>query len=179
MKRLVSPFSRAMVSLGIVAAVFPLAAYTSVELTSTPWFCGSCHEMEPVKEGWMASEHYPRPDRPKGRRGASCRDCHLPGWHHPASVLAQKIRHGLKDGYRHFLPARDHEAKDFYFALKQVYLSQTTDAMCLRCHATVRDPAEDVIETGLGEIRGLHSSKEATVLRCVTCHKNMGHGIYE
>ncbi|MEN3039698.1 MAG: NapC/NirT family cytochrome c, partial [Candidatus Kryptonium sp.] len=52
--------------IGIVAVLFVLAF--SVEFTSRPSFCPTCHYMEPFYESWKASSH----------RDVTCVKCHFP-----------------------------------------------------------------------------------------------------
>jgi len=51
--------------------------YFAIESTSTVAFCTSCHEMKQANESLLMSKHANIPPE-KGRRNATCRDCHLP-----------------------------------------------------------------------------------------------------
>lgn len=159
--------------IGLVAGV-PLLAFGSVELTSTPAFCRSCHEIEPVYLGWSRSPHAPV----KGKERADCRDCHLPSWTNPLAVVWAKLTHGFKDAYHHYASEETRRAKDFYFRLKQSASREVSSDTCLGCHEEVLDPSKDVIESEDGTVRGLHTAKEIRKLACTMCHKNTGHGPY-
>ncbi len=55
-------------SVFIFVVVFSVVA---VEVTSTPWFCNSCHIMNPFYDNWVSSDH----------NEVSCIECHLqPGF---------------------------------------------------------------------------------------------------
>ena len=149
--------------------------YGSVELTSTPGFCRTCHEIQAPHDSWLRSPH----GKVKGKILATCRDCHVPSWKRPWAVIWFKLTHGLGDGYHHFAGNERHEDPEFYFGLKQKAMPDVPNATCLSCHQDIlRD--KDVIRTAeWGEIRGLHRSEEASKLSCTMCHKNTGHDIYD
>lgn len=151
-------------------------SYVGVEATSTPEFCGLCHEMEPVIVSWKNSEHYTF----DGEIRATCRDCHIPPWNDPVATLSVKITHGCRDLYLHF-GAKETMARepDYYFRLKENALPSMTDAMCLHCHADVRDPEKDRVTIDGKVIQGLHLQPEALKVSCIICHKHIGHGYYD
>jgi len=174
--------SRRLLAWGTAAAVsIPAVSWVSVETTSTPGFCASCHEMESVERAWRASEHFPK----DGHEGAECRDCHIPSWTRPHEVIAVKMRDGAKDVWFHLFPRRDLSDPASYYALKASVRDTMTDAPCVSCHEKVLSPDTDLIEVeGHGDepvriVRGLHSSDEARRQRCVGCHKHMGHTFYD
>ena len=151
----------------------PFLTYGSVELTSTPAFCRSCHEIAPAHQSWAAAEHAPK----QGKKRAGCRDCHVPCWHHPLDAIGVKLRHGLKDLTGHFGVDERRRVPDFYYALKHRARRDVDDRVCLDCHADIRTAAKDVIRAADGEVRGLHRSEEARKVRCLVCHKYTGHAV--
>ena len=151
--------------------LLPFFAYSSVELTSGPAFCSSCHEIGPAVESWRRSQHATI----KGKERADCRDCHVPHWGNPLAVIWVKVRHGFKDLYHHWASDRE---QGFYFRAKQTALADVDDETCLVCHEEIRG-AKDVIKTSEGVFRGLHASEEARKVPCTMCHKNTGHGPYQ
>jgi nitrate/TMAO reductase-like tetraheme cytochrome c subunit len=158
---------------GLVA--FPFFTFGSVELTSGPGFCDSCHEIKPAVASWRTSQHAPK----DGKHRADCRDCHVPSWRNPAAVVWIKLKHGAKDVYHHFASAERRKEPDFYFRLKAITLEDVDDRTCLSCHEDMRG-VKDVIKTEDGEVvRGLHQSAEARKVRCTVCHKNTGHGPFD
>lgn len=60
------------------------------EYTSTPAFCGSCHEIEPSVDGWRESAH---------ADAAECMDCHA-----DEGLVGEAVAHlgGLQEAYVHF-----------------------------------------------------------------------------
>ena len=56
---------RGLVLIGLI--VFVTGSLVSVEITSKPTFCGSCHIMEPYYESWRASAH----------KDVECVKCHI------------------------------------------------------------------------------------------------------
>ena len=166
-----SSLRRAGVVAAAVAVGLPAVTYTSVEATSVPNFCSSCHEIKPAVLSWKRSAHATTKD---GKR-AACRDCHVPSWSHPLDAVWLKMRHGIRDTYSHLAIERE---PDFYFRAKEQALANMDDAVCLRCHEQILD-SKDVIEDAEGPVRGLHSSAEAKKLSCMVCHKNTGHGPFE
>ncbi len=157
------------------AVALPIFTFGSVELTSGPGFCNSCHEIKPAVASWRTSQHAPK----DGKHRADCRDCHVPSWQNPVAVVWIKLKHGAKDVYHHFASAKAREAPDFYFRLKGITLEDVDDRTCLKCHEEIRG-AKDVIKTEDGEVvRGLHQSQEARKVRCTVCHKNTGHGPFD
>lgn len=174
-RKLMATTRRKLLILAGLVLVIPAFTYGSVELTSTPGFCRACHEIEPVYQSWSRSPHAPA----RGKDRAGCRDCHVSSWTNPLAVIWDKLVHGTRDAYHHFASADARAARDFYFRLKQGALMNVTSETCLRCHEKVRDPAQDVIGTDSGPVRGLHTSKELRDLPCTMCHRNTGHEIYQ
>ena len=56
-------FSGVLVLGGVI-----LISLLSMEVTSKPQFCGSCHIMEPYYKSWQISSH----------KNIACVDCHIP-----------------------------------------------------------------------------------------------------
>jgi len=59
--------------------IFIIFTYSAVEITSTPSFCGTCHEIKPAIESWKASDHSMK----DGKIRATCQDCHIGSWKNP------------------------------------------------------------------------------------------------
>lgn len=56
---------RKLIAAGLV--LMPVLGVVSVEVTSQPWFCNSCHIMEPYYASWKTSSH----------RNVDCVKCHI------------------------------------------------------------------------------------------------------
>lgn len=151
--------------------LFPLLAYAGVELTSSPSFCATCHEIAPAVESWKRSQHAPV----GGEHKADCRDCHVPRWGNPVALLWDKLSRGVKDLYHHWASER---RETFYFRAKQHALDRMNDDTCLSCHEDIRG-TKDVIKTARGVFRGLHAAPETRKVSCTMCHKNTGHDAYD
>jgi trimethylamine-N-oxide reductase cytochrome c-type subunit TorC len=52
---------------GLIAGLAVVATWTSVEISSRPQFCGSCHIMSPYYESWKQSKH----------KNVACVECHI------------------------------------------------------------------------------------------------------
>ena len=156
----------------IIISIF---TYSSVEVTSTVSFCGTCHEMKPAVESWQISEHR----IVKGKARANCRDCHIPSWKNPPEVVMVKGEHGIKDIYKHFFSQEEINKKDFYFAIKYKAAETTPNNRCTGCHSKVLNWKEDTIKTEDGTVTGLHRSIFVKNLSCIMCHKYTGHTFYQ
>jgi len=148
-----------------------LLIYPAVEITSTPSFCNSCHEIKPAVESWKVSDH----GIVDGKARATCRDCHIPSWKNPVSVIINKSTHGIKDTYHHFFSKEEFGKEDFYFAIKHRAIKSMPDERCIACHKEIFDREKDIIQSGTEVIKGLHTEKEVKKLSCLICHKHSGH----
>lgn len=95
------------------AILLAVAALTAVALyvTGEPWFCATCHEMQPTVAGWRQGTH----------AKFSCFACHSePG---PVGYLKAHVGDGLRDVYVHFTRRPE-----------RVQTSNVPPRRCLRCH---------------------------------------------
>jgi len=102
----------------IVIIVFAILAVVAEHYTSQPWFCGSCHIMDPYYKSWKADVH----STPKAY--ARCVDCHYaPGEQH---TFRAKFR-GISQVFSYF-SGRAGAGRP---------KAHVNDASCLRsgCHA--------------------------------------------
>lgn len=113
--------------LGVIWLIVFLAVaaltVVALEVTAQPWFCGSCHEMQPAHQGWLESAHNEDEE-------AECMDCHAdPGivGYFQAHVVA-----GLRDVYVHFIAGPPEQVEDSYVPPKR----------CLRCHGELFEDPE-------------------------------------
>ncbi len=166
MKRLLRPLL--FVVIGMVLAV-PLmhVGYQAMVVTSTPEFCGSCHEIAPAVRAWRASTHV------NNQRGivADCMDCHLPPPENTLQFFAMKTYHGMKDVTFHVLEGV--EGYDKEEARQGVYDEVTNDT-CLRCHENI---------TAMPHSRGAMLAHRAVLnpppngaeKTCLDCHYDLVH----
>ena len=123
-----------------------------------PATCVSCHIMNDEFDSWRKGPHH---------AVAACNDCHVPP-HFPAKYIAK-----ARNGYHHskgftFQPSAPDEPGartvfDEPIRIKEKN-SQILQDNCLRCHG---DFVHDVV-------RGSTWADDA--IRCVHCHKAVGHG---
>jgi nitrate/TMAO reductase-like tetraheme cytochrome c subunit len=145
---------------GSIAAfvIFVVGSAVTVHVTSQPYFCRSCHNMEPYYQSWKASEH----------KHVPCTDCHMaPG--------VQGTIHAKLQGISQV-------AKYFTGTAGTRPWAEVEDASCLRsgCH-------EARLLEGMGKdtfIKGVHfdhrphllESRRGKKLRCTSCHSQVVMG---
>jgi len=145
-------------AVGVAGFTFDYAAGLSY-LSTEPKACINCHIMNDQFEAWRKGPHH---------AAATCYDCHLPvtfpekylakgrnGWHHSVGFTFQPPRSTGAPGEKLFFqePVRIKEAN-----------SQILQDNCLRCHG---DLVHEVV-------RG--STWDEGAIRCVHCHRGVGHG---
>jgi len=142
---------------GVAGFTFDYAAGLSY-LSSEPKACVNCHIMSDQFESWRKGPHH---------AAATCYDCHLPvtfpgkyiakgrnGWYHSVGFTLQPSSTGHPDEKLFFQePIRIKPGN-----------SQILQDNCLRCHG---DLVEEVV-------RGSTWADDA--IRCVHCHRGVGHG---
>ncbi len=148
-----------------VAAV--LLALAGLRYTSSSDFCVSCHVHPAADSSWTLSTHY------KNESGVvvHCSECHLP----PAGLyqLSEKARMGIRDVFSTLFKDTD---KIDWFERSALYNARhyTYDSSCRRCHA-------ELYSAGL-TAKGVEAHKhyegqgdKPDKLRCINCHKAVGH----
>jgi len=144
--------------------------YVSVEATSTVDFCIQCHEMEPAYKSYLRSSHYNVAD---ASRRATCRDCHVPPWTRPVSLLWTKTYHGVKDVYAHFAHPDELMNPGFHEKMIAAAPGGIHNASCLTCH-------DDIYSDDYPGKVNIHATmKENSRSRCTDCHRNLVHYPYE
>jgi cytochrome c nitrite reductase small subunit len=143
--------------IGIGVTTFHYAAGLSY-LSNDPAACVNCHIMRDEYDAWRKGPHH---------AFATCNDCHVPP-HFPQKYIAKAM-----NGYHHstgftFQPSRPDEpgAKLVFHEPIQIKAgnSQVLQDNCLRCHGEF---VHDIV-------RG--SSWADGAIRCVHCHRGVGHG---
>ncbi len=127
-------------------------------LSNDPAACRNCHIMNDQFDSWRKGPHH---------SFATCNDCHVPP-HFPDKYVAK-----ARNGYHHsmgftFQPPRPDAlgARDVFEEPIQIKEknSQILQDNCLRCHG---DLVHDIV-------RG--STWADNAIRCVECHRAVGHG---
>ena len=115
--------------------------------STDPRACMNCHIMRPQYDSWQKASHH---------TVAVCVDCHLP--HDPARKLLTKGENG-------FLHSKGFTLQDFHEPI--FARERSLDVLhenCLRCHA-------DLVHEMVAGAR-----TDADAVRCVHCHRSVGHG---
>lgn len=115
--------------------------------SSDPKACANCHIMNPEYDSWVKSSHH---------IVAKCVDCHLP------HALVPKLIAKAENGYHH---SKGFTLEDFHEPiLIKAKNSQILQDNCLGCHGELVHH----IVSG--------STTDADAVRCVHCHRSVGHG---
>lgn len=152
---------------GIIVA-FPIYAgtYDVMVDTSTPEFCGSCHEIRPAVQAWRDSTHV---NNARGLK-AECMDCHLPPPENMFSFFAMKTYHGIKDVAFHLLDGA--EGYDKEQARQDMYAEVTNDT-CMRCHENILNMPDK--RGAMLAHRSVLYARPGLEKKCVDCHYDLVH----
>lgn len=131
-------------------------------LSDDPAACKNCHVMNQVYENWMKGGH---------QNVATCNDCHVP--HDFVGKWLMKAQSGLGHGYAFTF-------KDNPVAFTANAKSkQVTQDNCLRCHNDYASNAVDsraMSKTALGDKKIVeHMNTSSEPLKCISCHRQVGH----
>jgi cytochrome c nitrite reductase small subunit len=116
-------------------------------MSSDPSVCHNCHIMNDQFDSWRKGSHH---------AAAGCVDCHLP------TDLIGKYLAKASNGYHH---SKGFTLQDFHEPIMiKPGNSQILQDNCVRCHAGL------VHEIVKGSTTG------PDAVRCVHCHRSVGHG---
>jgi cytochrome c nitrite reductase small subunit len=127
-------------------------------LSNDPAACVNCHIMNDQFDSWRKGPHHAE---------ATCNDCHVP------PQFLGKYLAKARNGYHHsmgftFQPSAPDEVGARAFFHEPIQIKPTNSQIlqdnCLRCHG---DFVHDIV-------RGSTWSDDA--IRCVQCHRGVGHG---
>lgn len=145
-----------LISLGIVFLVLVALLTVVLEITASPEFCGSCHNMSTYIESWRESTH----------KNVSCTDCHFEPGLKGTLIGKWKAQSHIVMKITGMAPSRPH--------------TQISDASCLRtgCHSTEVLSKTKTIFKGVDFEHGAHlnDQRRGKKLRCVTCHSQIVQG---
>jgi nitrate/TMAO reductase-like tetraheme cytochrome c subunit len=126
---------------------------TTVEITSRPQFCGSCHVMKPYYQSWSMSSH----------KNVACVECHI------APGMTAEIRKKYE--------ALAMVARYVTGTYGTNPWAEIDDAACLRCHErrllAGRELFGDVLFDHAAHLSGMRRGKK---LRCTSCHSQIVQG---
>ncbi len=150
-------WKRLIVAITVTTAIFLILGSISLEITSRPGFCSTCHFMQPYYESWANSSH----------KDVTCTDCHFPP--------------GLKNKLKGKLTAASMVVNYFTGVYKKSKpWAEISDASCLRsgCHETRNLQGKvkfkkNIIFDHAPHLEGLRREKQ---LRCTSCHSQIVQG---
>ncbi|HXI04462.1 MAG TPA: cytochrome c3 family protein [Candidatus Saccharimonadales bacterium] len=138
---------------GLIACLAVVAGWTSIEISSRPQFCGSCHIMNPYYESWKRSSH----------RNIACVECH--------------IAPGVTAEFRKKYEALSMVVSYFTGTYSTNPWTEIDEAACLRCHErrllAGKELFGDVLFDHSSHLAGLRRGKK---LRCTSCHSQIVQG---
>jgi nitrate/TMAO reductase-like tetraheme cytochrome c subunit len=157
-RRRISRIARILIPVTILAIIlFTVGTVTFVEVSSQPWFCGSCHIMQPYYKSWTTSTH----------RNVPCIKCH--------------IAPGVKAEAMQKFQAANMVVKYFTGAATTRPWAEIQDASCLRsgCHT-------DRLIEGKVDFKGvqfdhathLGENRHGMQLHCTSCHSQIVQGTH-
>ncbi len=130
-----------------------VATFGMVQMTSTPEFCNSCHNMKPYYQSWKRSKHV----------GIACIECH--------------ISPGLAAEAKKKFEALSMVAKYFTGTEGTKPWGEVDDAACLRCHERSLLTGRKRFKTASFDHRPhLSESRNGLSLRCTSCHSQLVRG---
>jgi cytochrome c nitrite reductase small subunit len=115
-------------------------------LSDDPRACANCHIMREQYEGWSKGPH---------AAVATCNDCHV-----PHSLVGKYVSKAL-NGFHH---SRAFTLQDFHEPIQITERNaRALQAGCLHCHGDL-----------VSELHAVRGARED--VRCVSCHRSVGHG---
>ena len=109
--------------------------------------CANCHIMQPQYDSWQKASHH---------TVATCVDCHLP------HGLIRKYLSKAENGYHH---SKAFTLQDFHEPIMMTEKSaRILQEACTQCHDALVHEQIVRAADGAGEVR------------CVHCHRSVGHG---
>ncbi|MDE3171551.1 MAG: NapC/NirT family cytochrome c [Gemmatimonadota bacterium] len=157
-RRRLSRIARIMIPVSILAIILATVSTVAfIEVSSQPWFCGSCHIMKPYYQSWTKSSH----------RDVPCIKCHIaPG------VKAEAMKK---------IQAANMVVKYFTGTATTRPWAEMEDAACLRsgCHT-------DRLISGKVDFKGVQFDHTAHLgqmrngmqLHCTSCHSQIVQGTH-
>ena len=154
-----------MIIFGILIAfpLFSMTYYTMVR-TSTPRFCGMCHEIKPAVQAWADSTH----TNNKAGVVVDCMDCHLPAPQDTFDFFFAKTYHGIKDVVVHFLGG-EYDREE---AKANTYEAFDNDE-CQKCHRNLLHMPHN--RGAMLAHRSVLYARPGYEKKCVDCHYDLVH----
>ncbi|HRK32731.1 MAG TPA: cytochrome c nitrite reductase small subunit [Tepidisphaeraceae bacterium] len=116
-------------------------------LSNDPGACNNCHIMNDQYNGWLKGSHH---------AVATCNDCHVP------AGFVEKYLSKAANGYHH---SKGFTLQDFHEPIMiKANNAKILQDNCLRCHG---DLVHEVVAG---------ATTAADAVKCVHCHRSVGHG---
>ena len=155
-RRRVSRAARIAVPVAILGMILLAVGTTGfIQVSSQPWFCGSCHIMKPYHDSWTRSTH----------RDVTCIKCH--------------IAPGIKAEAMTKVQAANMVVKYFTGTATTRPWAKIDDAACLRsgCHSTrLIEGQVDYHGVRFDHARHLGQVRRGIQLHCTSCHSQIVQG---
>ena len=148
----------------ILGIIITFTGRKANHLTSTDFFCESCHIHPQATASWKLSTHYNN----KSGVIVHCIECHLPP--EGLGYLREKARLGARDIYGKLFKDVSEINWDEKSKLENA-VSFTYKESCLRCH-------QNLFPLSLskeGDQAHFYYSQKTDKLRCLNCHLYVGH----
>lgn len=145
---------KTLIFLGAFIALIVIVGGAFFEITSSPEFCASCHNMKPYVDSWKASSH----------SQVQCAQCHYePGtWNY--------VKGKVTDGQVHLVMFMFGRTKGRYHA-------EISDLSCRSCHSDEQlNTPKDFKGVSFSHTNHLATMRRNKKLRCVTCHGQLVQG---
>lgn len=161
----------AVVAFALVASILStFGGHAIIKATSDDKFCSSCHTwMDPMVEAYKTDVHGGANE--KGLK-ATCVSCHLP---HDSLIkyLFTKGVNGVVEVTS--VLTKDAEKMDWQ-EHRQHRESFVYDSGCISCHTDIETTkTQSKAAKGMHEKYSKFKNADVNPLRCVSCHKNVGH----
>jgi len=158
LRRRLAQWAIALVPIAILAIILiTVGTVGFVQVSSQPWFCKSCHIMEPYYESWSTSSH----------RDVACIKCHIPP--------------GIKSEVQQKIQAANMVVKYFTGAYGTRPWAEISDASCLRsgCHSNRLIQGEvDFKGVRFDHAEHLGEIRRGMQLHCTSCHSQIVQGTH-
>jgi nitrate/TMAO reductase-like tetraheme cytochrome c subunit len=140
-------------TIGLIIGIGSVFMVGTVELSSTPGFCGSCHVMKPYYQSWADSSH----------SQIACVECHIsPG----LTAEVRKKFEGIAMVARYFTGTYGTNP-----------WAEVDDEACLRCHERRLLAGRELFGDVLFDHRPhLAEVRRGLRLRCTSCHSQIVQG---
>jgi nitrate/TMAO reductase-like tetraheme cytochrome c subunit len=146
---------RAIVALAVGIPAGAVFIFLSIQVTSQPRFCGSCHFMAPYYTSWLTSSH----------KQVACVECHIPP--------------GITSEFRKKYEALAMVARYFTGTYSTNPWAEVDDQSCLRsgCHTKRVLLGKEVYQGILFDHQPhLTEMRRGKRLRCTSCHSQIVQG---